>query len=155
MGYSSDEKDRLLLAAILGAVTGGLLWGRVVDAFCPRNALLTIPGAGSTGSERIRIDRCSVARDRRTVGRLHTGGIWATGRPLMTALSPSADFGKYFGLYGLAGRLAGLSGPLVWVLISQILGLGRPAALVALLALVSVAMLLLRAIPNAIGHHPA
>ena len=69
----------------------------------------------------------------------------------MAALSPPSQLGTFFGLYGLSGRLAILTGPLVWTLISQVFGLGRPAALIALALLVLIAMALLRAIPATIG----
>jgi MFS transporter, UMF1 family len=156
VGYASGDKDRLLLAAILGAVAGGLLWGRVVDAIGPRNALLTILGVWSVAlaafaaSGFTLLPRESLWFSGPLAG-FALGGIWASDRPLMAALSPPKDFGKYFGLYGLAGKLASLTGPLIWVLVSQLLGLGRPAALVALLALVMVAMMLLRAVPASIG----
>ena len=43
----------------------------------------------------------------------------------MAALSPPAQLGTFFGLYGLSGRLALLVGPLIWTLVSQVFGLGR------------------------------
>ena len=42
LGFSSGEKDRLLLVAILAAVGGGFFWGRVVDRIGPRDSLLRV-----------------------------------------------------------------------------------------------------------------
>lgn len=157
MGYTSGEKDRVLLMAILGAVAGGLLWGRVVDTAGPRNALLAILGVWSLALAAIAASGFGVLPSESLwlsgpLAGFALGGTWASDRPLMAALSPPAHLGKFFGLYGLAGRLALLTGPLIWTLVSQVLGLGRPAALVALLLLVLVAMALLRSVPEGIGH---
>jgi UMF1 family MFS transporter len=158
MGFTSNEKDRVLLVAIIGAVAGGLIWGRVVDAIGPRNALLTMLGVwclalaaiAATGFGLLANDTLWASGP---LAGFALGGTWASDRPLMAALSPSAQLGQFFGLYGLAGRLAGLLGPLIWTLVSQVFGLGRPAALVTLLVLVAVAMLVLRPIPATLGRH--
>jgi UMF1 family MFS transporter len=157
VGFSSAEKDRLLLAAIIGAVAGGLIWGRVVDAIGPRNALLVILGVWCVALAAVAasgfglLPQASLWVSAPLAG-FGLGGTWASDRPLMAALSPAAQLGQFFGLYGLAGRFAILTGPLIWTFVAQVLGLGRPAALVALLGLVIVAMLLLRAVPARVGH---
>ena len=156
LGYASGDKDRLLLAAILGAVAGGLLWGRVVDAIGPRDSLLAILGVWSLALFAIAASGLGVLPNATLwlsapLAGFALGGTWAADRPLMAALSPPAQLGTFFGLYGLSGRLALLIGPLIWTLVSQVLGLGRPAALLALLALVIVATVLLRAIPASVG----
>lgn len=158
VGLSSGDKDRLLLAAIIGAVAGGLLWGRVVDAIGPRNALLVILAVWCVALAAIAasgfgaLPQASLWISAPLAG-FGLGGTWASDRPLMAALSPVAHLGQFFGLYGLSGRLAILVGPLIWTFIAQVLGLGRPAALVALLILVVIAMLLLRAVPAGVGRH--
>ncbi|MCA9876455.1 MAG: MFS transporter [Thermomicrobiales bacterium] len=157
LGYTSGEKDRVLLVAIVGAIAGGLVWGRVVDSLGARNALLTIlsvwclalAAIAATGFGLLPNDALWAAGP---VAGFALGGTWASDRPLMVALSPAAQLGQFFGLYGLAGRLAGLTGPLIWTFVAQVLGLGRPAALVTLLALVAAAMLVLRPIPSSRGH---
>lgn len=156
LGYPSGDKDRLLLTAILGAVAGGLLWGRVVDAIGPRNALLSILGVWSLALFAIAASGLGLLPNvtlwfSAPLAGFALGGTWASDRPLMAALSPPAQLGTFFGLYGLSGRFALLVGPLIWTLVAQVLGLGRPAALVALALLVLVALVLLRAIPAAIG----
>jgi len=159
LGYSSAEKDRILLVAILGAIAGGLLWGRVVDAIGARTALLTILAVWCVALAAIAASGFGLLANETLwvsgpLAGFALGGTWASDRPLMAALSPSAQLGQFFGLYGLAGRLAGLMGPLVWTLVSQVLGLGRPAALLVLLVLVAVAMLVVRPIPSTLGHLP-
>lgn len=158
LGYASGDKDRLLLAAILGAVAGGLLWGRVVDSIGPRNALLSILGVWSLALLAIAASGLGALPNATLwfsapLAGFALGGTWASDRPLMAALSPPAQLGTFFGLYGLSGRVALLVGPLVWTLVSQVFGLGRPAALIVLMLLVLVAMMLLRAIPATIGRN--
>src|SRR5215212_9412270 len=87
LGFSSGEKDRLLLVAILAAVGGGFFWGRVVDRIGPRDSLM-----------RVLV-------------------VWSV------ALA----------------------------LIVDVLGLGRPTALLVLLALVLVAIAILRPLSPSIG----
>ena len=83
------------------------------------------------------------------------GGIWASDRPLMIGLAPPQYLGQFYGLYALAGRFAALVGPLIWALIVDVLGWGRPVALLALLGLVLVAMVILRPLSPAIARAPA
>ncbi|MCA9863213.1 MAG: MFS transporter [Thermomicrobiales bacterium] len=156
LGYSSVDKDRLLLSAILGAVAGGLLWGRVVDLVGPRNALLSVLAVWSAALLAIAASGLGVLPTASLwfsapLAGFALGGTWASDRPLMVALSPPAQLGTFFGLYGLSGRIAILAGPLVWTFVAQVAGLGRPAALVALTLVVLIAMALLRAVPAAVG----
>ena len=78
-------------------------------------------------------------------------GTWAADRPLLIELSPERLLGQFYGLYALAGRLASLIGPLIWALIVDGLGLGRPVALVVLLAFVLLAIVILRPLPAGSG----
>jgi MFS transporter, UMF1 family len=79
------------------------------------------------------------------------GGTWASDRPLMIGLAPPEYLGQFYGLYALAGRFAALVGPLIWALVVDLLGLGRPVALVVLLGFVLIAMGVLRPLPSSIG----
>lgn len=42
------------------------------------------------------------------------GGVWVVSRALLIELSPKEKVGEFFGLYGLAGKLASIFGPLLW-----------------------------------------
>lgn len=74
------------------------------------------------------------------------GGTWAADRPLMLLLSPRERIGEYYGLYGMVGRFASVSGPLLWAFVAEGLGLGRPAAVLSLTLFVSVSYVILRPI---------
>ena len=43
LGFSSEQKDRLLLVRdLMAAVAGGFFWGRVVDRIGPRDSLMRV-----------------------------------------------------------------------------------------------------------------
>ncbi|MFQ5443376.1 MAG: MFS transporter [Nitrospinales bacterium] len=42
------------------------------------------------------------------------GGVWVVSRALLVELSPPEKIGEFFGLYGLAGKMASIFGPLLW-----------------------------------------
>jgi UMF1 family MFS transporter len=156
LGFSADTKDRLLLVAIVAAVAGGFSWGRVVDLIGPRDSLMRVLVVWSvalaliaaTGFEWLAQDWLwGIA----PLAGFAMGGLWASDRPLMIGLAPPEELGQFYGLYALAGRTASLVGPLVWALIVNVLGLGRPFALVVLLAFVLIAMAILRPLASTIG----
>ncbi len=42
------------------------------------------------------------------------GGVWVVSRTMIVELSPTEKVGEFFGLYGLAGKMASIAGPLIW-----------------------------------------
>jgi UMF1 family MFS transporter len=156
LGFSSGEKDRLLLFGILAAVAGGLVWGRVVDRIGPRDTLMRVLLVWSlallliaaTGFELLPHDWLwGIA----PLAGFALTGIWASDRPLMIGLAPPEYLGQFYGLYALAGRFASLVGPLIWGVIVDVLGLGRPVALLVLLGFVLIAMVILRPLSSSIA----
>jgi UMF1 family MFS transporter len=73
----------------------------------------------------------------------------------MVGLAPPQYLGQFYGLYALAGRFAALAGPLIWALIVDGLGWGRPVALLVLTGFVVIAMAILRPLPSDIGRPDA
>ncbi len=75
------------------------------------------------------------------------GGTWAADRPLMLELTPEGRVGEFYGLYGMVGRFAAVTGPLVWGLIVDgpdwgevpYVEEGRPIAVIVLAGLMVVA----------------
>ena len=64
------------------------------------------------------------------------GGTAASDRPFMLRLTPPGRVGEFYGLYGMVGRFSAVTGPFLWGLVANTLGLGRPAAVLSLLAAV-------------------
>ncbi|MBA2597165.1 MAG: MFS transporter [Chloroflexia bacterium] len=159
LGFSTGEKDRLLLVAILAAVGGGFFWGRVVDRIGPRDSLLRVLVVWSIALALIAATGFTILPNAALwviapLAGFALGGTWASDRPLMIGLAPPEYLGQFYGLYALAGRFAALVGPIIWWLVVDGLGLGRPAALLVLLGLVIIAMVILRPLPSSIGRAP-
>jgi UMF1 family MFS transporter len=144
----------VLLVAILFAVVGGFLWGKVVDRIGPKRSLdmvlflwmvvfvwaavvgfLKLPGALFWPVPCL----AGIAR----------GGTWTADRPYMLRLTPPARVGEFYGLYGMVGRFAAIIGPFLWALVADVLGLGRPAAILTLLAGIVIGYIILRPVSDA------
>jgi len=156
LGFSSGQKDLLLMTAILAAVAGGFFWGRVVDRIGPRDSLMRVLIVWSVALALIAATGFAILPNDALWGiaplaGFALGGTWASDRPLMIGLAPPEHLGQFYGLYALSGRFAALVGPIIWWIVVDGLGLGRPAALLVLLGLVMVAMGILRPLPSSTG----
>jgi UMF1 family MFS transporter len=156
LGFSSGEKDRLLLVAIVAAVGGGFFWGRVVDRIGPRDSLMRVLVIWSIALALIAATGFAILPNEALwliapLAGFALGGTWASDRPLMIGLAPPEYLGQFYGLYALAGRFAALVGPLLWALVVDVLGLGRPTALLVLLGLVLIAIAILHPLSSSIG----
>jgi UMF1 family MFS transporter len=160
LGFSSGQKDLLLLIGIVAALAGGIFWGHVVDRFGPRDSLMRVLAIWSAALLLVAATGVSLLPQEALfpiapLAGFALGGIWASDRPLMIGLAPPEYLGQFYGLYALAGRFAALVGPLIWALIVDVLGFGRPVALLVLLALVLIAMWILRPLSSSIGRPEA
>lgn len=136
MGFTDAQTDVLALIGIVCAGLGAAVAGRVVDAVGPKRVLdfalysqiaglVAAVTAGVTGFQGI---GWLVA----VGGGVGIGAAWTSDRVLMTRLAPEHMLGEFFGLYATVGRFATVLGPLTWALVSDVLGLGRTAALASL-----------------------
>jgi UMF1 family MFS transporter len=160
VGFSTAQAQLVLLVAILCAVVGGFAWGRVVDRIGPKRTLtlvlylwmaifawtaligfLKLPG----------LLFWPVA----CLAGIALGGTWTADRPYMLRLTPPARIGEFYGLYGMVGRFAAITGPFIWGLVSETLGLGRPTAVLTLLVGVVIAYFILRPVSGARRAWPA
>jgi UMF1 family MFS transporter len=156
LGFTSEQKDLLLLIGISAAIVGGIFWGFVVDRIGPRDSLMRVLTVWSAALALVAATGFALLPQNALwfiapLAGFALGGIWASDRPLMIGLAPPQYLGQFYGLYALAGRFAALFGPLLWALIVDILGWGRPVALVVLLGLVLVAMWILRPLSSSIA----
>ena len=80
------------------------------------------------------------------------GALWAADRVLMFRLSPPAALGEFYGVYGMVGRFAAITGPLVWgVIVYALEGTGTfayRAAIGALLIMLLAGAWVLRRVPE-------
>lgn len=149
VGMSAVEAQLVLAVAIVFAAIGGFAWGGVVDRIGPKRTLMRVLAlwvvvfTWATAVGLFHLPPASFWPVPALAG-IALGGTWSADRPLMLMLTPPARVGEYYGLYGMVGRFSAVTGPLLWALVADRLGLGRPAAVASLLVFIGVAVLILR-----------
>jgi UMF1 family MFS transporter len=146
----------VMFGAILFAVVGGFVWGRLVDRWGSRRVLgwvlwlwlATFALAASLGLLALPWKLLMVVS---ILAGLALGGTWSADRPLMLELTPPERVGEFYGLYGMVGRFSAVFGPLVWALVTSALVRAGSSALraqgasiVVLLVIVVASMRVLR-----------
>ncbi len=153
VGFTTGGVTKLMALALLFAIPGGILWGRVADRIGPKRTLDIVLGIWGVTFVWIA-----------AVGYLHLpqwtfwpvgplagiclGGTWAADRPYMLRLTPPDRVGEFYGLYGMMGRFSAILGPLLWAVIVDRLELGRPTAILTLLASVVIGWWILRPVSD-------
>ncbi len=149
VGFTENEAQILMLVAIAAAVAGGFLWGSIVDRFQPARSLLwvliswKIAILGAFFIAVLDLPKVLFWPVACLAG-ISLGGTWAADRPLMLKLAPKEYLGEFYGLYSMVGRFASVVGPLLWGLIVNTLGWGRPAAVFSLFLLLVIAYIILK-----------
>ena len=143
MGLSETNATLVLLSLTLVAIVMSFVWGWLVDRQGPKRTLVMVliswafglllggiaVGFGSAGLVPFLIAGAILGSG--------LGGVQVADRVLMVRLSPPAQLGEFFGLYGLVGKgsqVVGqlLYGALIWLLLDT---LGNGAYQVAVLSL--------------------
>ncbi|MGH2354524.1 MAG: MFS transporter [Chloroflexota bacterium] len=154
VGFTPGQAQLVLLVAILFAVAGGFLWGRVVDRIGPKRSLdlvlflwvVVFVWAAVVGL--LRLPGVLFWPVPGLAG-IALGGTWTADRPYMLRLTPPDRIGEFYGLYGMVGRFAAITGPALWALVADVLGLGRPIAVLTLLAGIVAGYVILRPVADA------
>ncbi len=157
VGFSNSQASLVLMVAIFFAVIGGFVWGRVVDRGGPRRSLMLVLSLWMV-----------VFTWAALVGLLNLpgvlfwpvpclagialGGTWTADRPFMLRLTPPEKVGEFYGLYGMVGRFAAITGPLLWGLVVNVLNLGRPVAILTLLVGIIISFVILRPVSDGVGN---
>jgi UMF1 family MFS transporter len=154
LGYTDQQTQLTLLLGIATAVLGGVIWGPLVDRWGPKKTLdlvlilwmvLLVAGAAVPFLSVPDWVFYIIA----ALSGLTLGGTWSTDRPLMMRLSPPRYLGQFYGLYAMVGRFAAILGPILWGVIVDSLGWGRPAAVFSLFILMVIAFVILRPVSDA------
>lgn len=148
----------VMLGAVVFAIVGGLVSGRLVDRYGARRVLssvlvlwgITFLFAASLGLFGLPWQGLLVVS---ALAGVSLGGTWSADRPLMLELTPPERLGEFYGLYGMVGRFAAIIGPVLWAIsmtAAQAVGWNvmksQGASILVLLALIGVSMFVLRPI---------
>ena len=170
VGLSTGQATLVMIIATMCAVPGGYAWGQVVDRIGPARTLhmvlllwMFVFGlAAAVGFFRM---SATFFWPVPVLAGIALGGTWAADRPYMLRLTPPDRIGEFYGLYNMVGRFSAVTGPVTWAFVAERieifgvgfgLGLGRPAAVFALLLEVVIGYLILRRIPaDVAGTKPA
>jgi UMF1 family MFS transporter len=153
LGFSEAQTQIVLLVGILGAISGALLLGRIVDPVGPKRTLsidlvVWLLALGAFAA----IPVFELPRDlfwpAAFVAGAALGGLWTADRPFMLRLTPPERLGQFYGIYSMVGRFAAILGPLAWAIIVDGLGWGRPAAVAALMIVIAAALVTIRPVSD-------
>lgn len=126
-GVEEDSSERtarvVMLSAIVFAVAGGFIWGRVVDRIGPRRTLdrvlwlwvVTFLLAAAIGLLSLPVGFLYLVA---VLAGVSLGGTWSADRPLMLRLTPPDRIGEFYGLYGMVGRFSAIAGPFIWATVA-------------------------------------
>jgi UMF1 family MFS transporter len=155
VGFSAAEAQLVLLISIVCAIAGGAIGGRIVDRVGPKrtlNAVLRLWMVVFVWAAVVGFWRLPPVLfwPVPCLAGIALGATWAADRPFMLRLTPPDRIGEFYGLYGMVGRFAAITGPAIWALVSDTLGLGRPVALLSLLAGVIAGYVILQPVSEAV-----
>ncbi|MDD4932134.1 MAG: MFS transporter [Methylacidiphilaceae bacterium] len=120
IGLSGQEPAFLLLAIQTGGCVGAMLFGFIEDWLGSKKTLQLIVWIWLLGMGGFYFvqDKMAFYLVSAVLG-MGAGSLHAVSRAVVGILAPKNEHAEYFGLWGLFGRLAAGSGPLVFGLLSQ------------------------------------
>ena len=149
-GYSERYVEYLLLLGILVGIPSAFVWGKLIDLIGPKKSisigtffwsicLLMVAIAPSTD---ILGDGFWITMG--VICGFLIPGIWVTDRPLMLQITPTEKVGQFFGLHGMVGRIAYITGTFVWGLVVVTLGIGQQGAIINLAICTFIAFIIMQ-----------
>jgi UMF1 family MFS transporter len=146
MGFDSQALVILIMVVNVTAAVGALLFGHLQDRLgsVPTLAISLLIWSGAIILIAVADDPVDIWLAGNLIG-LAMGASQAVGRALVGQLTPVERTAEFFGLWGMANRLAAIAGPLSYGLIGYWSGGNhRLAILTTLLFFIAVLILLLR-----------
>jgi UMF1 family MFS transporter len=144
MGLSTTVANLILLSLAVVAVIASFGWGALVDRIGPKRTLMTVLASWAVGLVLGGISLVVPGTPGLVMFLVAgailgsgLGGVQVSDRVLMVRLSPPAQLGEFFGLYGLVGKGSQVIGQLLYGVILFLLldSLGVGAYQVAVLSL--------------------
>ena len=154
MGFASGTETTLFLVLTIPAIGGSYVAGRLVDRYGARRTLIATIVAWIV----LLVAMVAAPTQRAFWGvglgiGLIFGGVPTTERPLLLALVPAGEAGRFFSLMLLSSRAAAIAGPFIWALTVDGLepghgtALAYRAAVLTVAAMFALSLLLLRLVP--------
>jgi len=121
MGFTTQDTIALVMVVNVTAAVGAFLFGRVQDRIgsVPTLALTLVIWSSATGLAFVTESRAGFWLVANLVG-VALGSSQSAGRALIGQFTPPARAAEFFGLWGLAGKLAAVVGPFSYGLIAHL-----------------------------------
>jgi len=155
VGFGESEARYVLIGLTVVAVLASFAWGVLVDRIGPKRTLLIVLGSWVVG---LLILGLVLARIPFLIAGAilgsGLGGVAVTDRIYLLRLSRAEETGEMFGLYGLAGKLSAVIGPLLFGGIILILNPERSGpwayqvAILSLLVLMVIGFAIMLGVPE-------
>jgi len=161
VGFTQGEARGVLVGLIVVAVIASFFWGILCDRIGPKRTLMLVLASWTVGLLLIGLwlDRIPFLIAGAILGS-GLGGVAVTDRLLLLRLTRPQEVGEMLGLYGMAGKLSAVVGPLMYGGIVFALDPERngpiayQVAILSLLVLMVIGYWIVRAVPEGIAPPP-
>jgi UMF1 family MFS transporter len=155
VGFTQGEARFVLIGLIVVAIIASFFWGILCDRIGPKRTLLLVLASWTVGLLLIGVwlDRIPFLIAGAILGS-GLGGVAVTDRLYLLRLTRPDEVGEMLGLYGMAGKLSAVIGPLLFGWIVLILDPERngpfayQVAILSLLVLMVIGFLIVRRVPE-------
>ena len=155
IGFTQGEARFVLIGLIVVAIIASFFWGILCDRLGPKRTLLLVLGSWTVGLLLIGLwlDRIPFLVAGAILGS-GLGGVAVTDRLLLLRLTRPEEVGEMLGLYGMAGKLSAVVGPLLfgWIVLIMDPESNGPfayqVAILSLLVLMVIGFLIVRRVPE-------
>ena len=153
LGFTDSEFQLILMVAIISSIIGACFWGIVVDSIGPKRSLnlvlyLWMIVLGAVAAIPLLNLPIMLMWVSASLAGIAIAGTWCADRPYLLRLVPPQYVGEFFGVYSMVGRFATIIGPLVWIVVADTLGLGRPIAVVTLVIFIMISYVILQGVDD-------
>ena len=155
VGFTSTEARFVLIGLIVAAVVASVGWGFLCDRIGPKRTLMLVLASWVVGLLVIGLFLAKVPfLIAGVILGSGLGGVAVTDRLYLLRLTRPDEVGEMFGLYGLAGKLSAVIGPLLYGGIILVLDPARigpiayQVAILSLLVLMVIGILIVRGVPE-------
>jgi MFS transporter, UMF1 family len=156
MGFSTSDTIVLVMVVNVTAALGALLFGQLQDRLgsVPTLAVTLLIWSAATTLAFWNESRAGFWLVANLVG-IALGSSQASGRALIGQFSPKARAAEFFGLWGLAGKLAAIIGPLSYGLITYLTAGNHRLAILSTLLFFIIGLLVLATVNESRGRAAA